>query len=93
MKELFTKNKTEYKYLIGSFITTIVVVAFFVGVVTVDFRCKKTTTGEEVLPFEVEEIGEITILHIDTLGLNSDLNISGFVNFVETIAELICIPL
>lgn len=80
------------KYFWGSFCITIIIAVFVAGMITVDFRCTKTMTGVETEAFTITETGENTNLYIDTLGLKTSVDITYFVNFIEIVAKLICIP-
>ncbi len=88
MRERLSKKK----YFYASLMITLLIIGFIGAFIVTDFTCRKIATGDLTPPFKVVEELDKSVLKLNTLGINKDVDISGFMNFWEIFAKLICLP-
>ncbi len=81
--------KRSLKWFFTSFFITCVFFAVFVLLVITDYRCRKTATGDDTLPFIVEQTSEKVTLSVFTFGIENDYDITFIANCVEGIANFL----
>lgn len=87
MKELFRS-----RLFIFSFSLTLILILTVFSVLLVDYRCRKTVTGDDSALFTVIEKGKEVALAVNALGTKEEKDITRLHALWEKFCDLICIP-